>query len=84
MNRYFKSSVADPRLGEGTVWVEFDGEYPTRQVERFGDRWFNSLDEPTRIVDQPFSNMDPEIAEDEISREEFEAAWEKARRLSAG
>ena len=85
MNRYFKSPASRHTLGEGTIWVEFEGEYPTRQAERFGDKWFSSAADRFRITDQPLSNMDPEIWEDEISREEFEAAWEEAlRQLSGG
>lgn len=47
MKKYFKRAVPpeDSELGAGMFWIEYDGEQPTRQVERYGDQWFSSRDE---------------------------------------
>lgn len=58
---------------------EFDGEVPTRQVERYGGRWFDSQTEyhaelGPGLVDQALSELafNPE---QEISAAEFEESW---------
>jgi hypothetical protein len=86
MKRYFKRvvPVEDSELGAGMFWIEFDGELPSRQVERYGDRWFSSRDEYEPglgggLADQPLSEVDLG-SEHEISAEEFEAAWEESGR----
>jgi hypothetical protein len=76
--RYFKEP-AETDLGQGYVWLEFDGEIPTRQVERYGDRWFSSRDEyhselGPGLVDQPLSVLELG-SELEIDASEFERAW---------
>jgi hypothetical protein len=65
-------------------WIEFEGEQPTRQVERYGDEWFSSRDayEPGKgggLADQPLSEVDLG-PENEISAEEFESAWDEPAR----
>ncbi len=43
MMRYSKRKVeTQAGLEEGVSYFEFDGRIPTRQVERYGDRWFDS------------------------------------------
>lgn len=85
MSRHFKRD-AESELGQGVVWFEFDGEQPLRQVERYGDRWFSSRHEyhpeiGPGLVDQPLSVLDLG-AEQEITAEEFEAAWREAGEAS--
>lgn len=86
MKRYFKRAVPaeDSELGAGMFWIEFDGEQPSRQVERYGDRWFSSRDEYEPglgggLADQPLSEVDLG-PEHEITAEEFATAWEEAGR----
>lgn len=83
MKRYFrKRSEAD--IGSGYIYLEFTGDRATRQAERYGDRWFNSEKKyhdgigPV-LADQPLSEMDLST-DDEISIEEFEAAWVESNR----
>jgi hypothetical protein len=77
MKRYFKG-VSESDYGEGFIWMEFDGETPTRQVERYGDWWFSSRrDDPVlgmTLGDRRLSQLDFSCAE-EIESSEFEAAW---------
>src|SRR5258708_33278137 len=42
MKRYFKH-WAESGLGSGISYIEFDGELPTRQVDKYGDGWFSSI-----------------------------------------
>jgi hypothetical protein len=77
--KYFKQP-AETDLGDGFVWLEFDGEMPIRQVERYGDAWFSSREDyhpelGPGLVDQPLSVLELG-AEHEIDREEFQRAWE--------
>jgi hypothetical protein len=78
--RYYKKAVAqESGLGEGEVFFEYHGDVPVRQVERYGDRWFDSRREyhdelGPGLVDQPplAVGLSPD---DEISAQKFEAAW---------
>ena len=86
MKRYFKREIRpeDSELGAGVVWLEFDGEQPTRQVERYADRWFSSRKEYRPeigggLVDQPLSELSLR-PEHEITADEFEEAWEESGR----
>lgn len=79
--RYFKQS-GDSDLGVGWVWLEFDGEMPLRQVEKYADRWFSSRAEyhpeiGPGLVDQPLSALEltPDLA---ISAQEFEQVWKES------
>ncbi len=81
MKRYFKHD-AETILGSGIAYFEFDGELPTRQVEKYGDRWFSSIKRfhpglGPGLVDRALSEMGFE-PQHEISREEFEEAWNEA------
>ncbi len=79
--RYFKRA-AESGLGPGVVYLEFDGEWATRQVEVYGDRWFCSLqgyhpELGPGLVDQPLSVLELR-PQHEISEAEFEEAWQEA------
>ena len=41
MKKLFRKDV-ELNIGKGFAYFEFDGEWATRQVEVYGDRWFNS------------------------------------------
>jgi len=81
MRRYFARD-AESDLGHGVVYMEFDGETATRQVERYGERWFDSRTEyhpeiGPGLVDQPLSALGLGPA-DEITEEQFEEAWRQS------
>jgi len=76
------NSLSD--LGEGTVYFEFDGQWATRQVEVYGDRWLcSSKDYPPGVgpglCDQPLSELDLH-KEHEIFKVEFEHVWREGQR----
>src|SRR4051812_29005215 len=81
LKRYFKVYWESP-IGAGPIFHEFDGTTPTRQAEEYAGRWFSSRDEyhdelGPGLTDLPLSEDDFE-PEQEISVEEFEAAWREA------
>jgi hypothetical protein len=81
MRRFFKRQ-AESDLGMGVVYLEFDGEWATRQVENYGGQWFRSDREfhaglGPALCDQPLTGLELSLA-DEISQEEFERAWVRA------
>jgi hypothetical protein len=81
MKRYFKRE-AESDHGLGVVYMEFDGEAASRQVEIYGDRWFDSRtsyypDVGPGLCDQPLSELGM-LDEEEITDKEFEQVWEKA------
>jgi hypothetical protein len=87
VKRYFKREFTpDMNMGEGAVYVEFDGEWATRQVDRYQGRWY-SADDPKDyhpglgmgLTDQPLSKIDLG-SEHEISAEEFDRVWAEAKR----
>jgi len=85
MKRYFKRE-AESDLGIGIAYFEFDGEWATRQVEKYQERWFCSTQDyhpeiGPGLIDQPLSQLDFE-PEHEISEGEFEQAWEEAQKQS--
>ena len=81
MKRYFKRD-AESELGNGVVYLEFQDDWPTRQIEIYGDRWFSSHkgyhpELGPALADQPLSVL--ELGEEfEITSEEFETAWNEA------
>ena len=80
MKKYFKFQ-ADSNLGVGIQYIEFDDDnWPIRQAECYGDRWFNS----TRIYHKELGGIglcDQQLTEagmklgDRIDAEEFGLAW---------
>jgi len=76
--RYFKHN-SESALGEGTTWLEFTGDEPTRQVEQYGNRFFSSIVpyEPEvggTLVDQLLPELELRIDE-AIEQAEFESVW---------
>jgi hypothetical protein len=80
MKRHLKFS-AESKLGIGTQYVELDSDgWAIRQVECYGDRWFNSEQHNhseiggIALCDQQFfdSHIKPEYI---VSAEEFESIW---------
>jgi hypothetical protein len=79
MRSYYKRA-AESENGEGTAYIEFIDNSPTRQIEVYNDLWrWGDRGNPMYLADQDFSVMGL-TSMDEISSEEFEAAWEKARK----
>jgi hypothetical protein len=81
VKRYFKHE-AESDLGSGIAYLEFDGELPTRQVEKYGYRWFSSTKRyhpeiGPGLTDRSLSELDLE-PQHEISQTEFEEAWNVA------
>ncbi len=79
--RYFKH-WAESSLGSGIAYNEFDGELPTRQVEKYGDRWFSSIKRShpeigPGLSDRSLSESDLE-PQHEIAQAEFEEVWNVA------
>ncbi len=79
--RYFKH-WAESDLGSGIAYIEFDGELPTRQVEKYGDRWFSSIKRyhpeiGPGLIEASFSKSGLE-PQHEISQAEFEEVWNEA------
>ena len=71
-----------PILGSGIAYLEFDGEIPTRQVEKYSDRWFCSVKSyhpeiGPGLTDRSFSQLDLE-PQHEKSQAEVEEAWNEA------
>lgn len=80
MNKYFKFP-AESDLGIGVQYIEFDDEdWPIRQAECYGDRWFNSNQSYHQelggmgLCDQKLSEAGMKIGH-RIDAEEFESAW---------
>ncbi len=70
-------------VGEGTLYIEFNGEHATRQVECYGDTWFSSRqdyyeDKGPGLFDGLLSDLDlSEVIE--ITAKEFEQVWEASK-----
>jgi hypothetical protein len=84
MKRYFRRAGDWEGIGKGAVWLEFDADYPTRQVELYDGRWYSSIDEyhpelGGGLSDRPlpWHEFQPD---EEVSAEEFAAAWNEALR----
>lgn len=83
MKRYFKREV-DPDLGPRMAYLEFDGEWATRQIEFYPEQIVCSDDQRgyqedlgPALTDQPLSRLGLG-PEHEITREEFENVWNEA------
>lgn len=77
MKRYYKGE-AESDLGEGVAYVEITDDWPTRQVEVYGDTWrWGDEAHPEWLADQPFDILG--LGDDHaIPPEEFEHAWREA------
>jgi hypothetical protein len=80
--RYFRYDWESEGLGPGSIWTEFVGEEPTRQVECYANRWFSSRNEHhpelgPGLAEGPLSAMNYP-RENEVTAEEFEEAWRTA------
>jgi hypothetical protein len=80
MNKYFKFH-AESDLGIGIQYIEFDNDnWPVRQAECYGDRWFNSSYNCHQelggigLCDQQLTAAGMEIASI-IDAQEFESFW---------
>ena len=81
MKRHFKH-WSDSDLGEGVCYVEFTGDWPSRQVEIAGDTWrWGDNEHSEWLADQPFSvcGLDDVY---KIPEDEFERIWQEAMRRS--
>jgi hypothetical protein len=77
MKRYFRRD-AESELGPGTAYIEITGDWPSRQVEIYGDTcWWGDEAHPEHLADQPFEVLEL-LDEHVISAEEFERAWHEA------
>jgi hypothetical protein len=74
MKRYFKHD-AESDAGEGIAYLELTDNWPSRQVEIYGEV-VRCGDEahPEHLADQPFDELGLSD-EHEISAEEFERVW---------
>jgi hypothetical protein len=80
MKKYFKFQ-ADSNLGVGIQYIEFDDDnWPIRQAECYGDRWFNSTMTYHKelggigLCDQQLTEAGMKLG-DRIDAEEFELVW---------
>ncbi|MGR6922411.1 hypothetical protein ACU635_49865 [[Actinomadura] parvosata] len=75
MKRYFRHE-AESDLGEGIAYLEFDGQWVSRQLEIYEDGVFRGTasDSPDMMTDQPLEELGL-TEEHEISAEEFNEAW---------
>jgi hypothetical protein len=86
MNKYFKFP-AESDLGIGVQYIEFDDEdWPIRQAECYGERWFNSNQRYHQelggmgLCDQKLSAAGMKIG-DRIDAKEFELAWKLSEQV---
>lgn len=82
MQRHFLARW-ESEIGAGTIYLEYDGEEPVRQVERYGTRWFSSREDHHPELGPGLS--DRSLSETlrtnqfvEIAADEFEQAWRAA------
>lgn len=77
MKRYFKHE-AESDHGTGTVYLEVVNDWPSRQVEVYGDTWlWGDEANPENLADQPLEVL--ELGkEHEITPDEFERVWKEA------
>jgi hypothetical protein len=78
MKRYYKHD-AESDLGVGTAYLEITDEWPSRQVEIYGDQWrWGDSEHNEHLADQPFDVL--ELSDEHvIGHEEFEKVWREAK-----
>jgi hypothetical protein len=77
MKRHFKRE-AESELGLGTAYLEFTDDWPSRQVEVYGERWrWGDEKHPEHLADQPLEVLEL-LDEHGISAEQFEQVWLEA------
>ncbi len=78
MKRYYKHA-AESDIGEGIAYIEITGEWVSRQVEIYGER-YRWADENNSewLADQPLGELGFDF-EDEITSEEFEKIWKEVK-----
>jgi hypothetical protein len=77
MKRYFKRE-AESELGAGTAYIEISDQWPSRQVEIYGQTWrWGDERHAEYLADQPFEVLELDEGH-EITGEEFERAWTEA------
>lgn len=79
MKRYFRHE-AESDLGDGVAYLEITDEWPTRQVEVYGDAWrWADENHADGLADQPLSQLGLK-PQHEIEAGEFERVWQEAHR----
>lgn len=79
VKRYFRHE-AESDYGPGIAYLEIDGEWPSRQVEIYGEIWlWGDEAHPKNLADQPFEFLDLHD-EHEIPAGEFERVWREANK----
>lgn len=79
MKKYFKFP-AESDLGIGVQYIEFDNDWPIRQIECYGDRLFNSNEKyhdelgVMGLCEQKLTQFGIEIGT-LIESKEFESLW---------
>jgi hypothetical protein len=78
MKRFFMHD-AESDAGEGMAYLEITDDWPTRQVEVYGDVWrWGDMTNPRYLADQSFEVL--ELGDEhEISEDEFEDKWREAK-----
>jgi hypothetical protein len=88
VKRYFRRDGDWPGVGTGSVWLEFEGDYATRQVELYDGKWHSSIDKfhpdlGGSLTHEPLS-VHEFVPSEEIAAEEFEKAWDEALKYRRG
>jgi hypothetical protein len=79
MKQYYQRD-AESDLGEGVVYLEVTDEWPTRQVEIYGDTWRWADEKHNEwLADQPLHVLGLDTA-DQIASDKFEQVWREALR----
>jgi hypothetical protein len=78
MKRHFKHE-AESEMGTGTVYLEIVDDWPSRQVEIYGDtwRWADEAHDEW-LADQPLDVLGLG-SEHEIPEQDFEQVWREAQ-----
>jgi hypothetical protein len=87
MKKYYKFTVHSKYRGEGLQFIEFDGQWASRQVECYAGKYLSVCDQTPlelaciKLCDQPLSLL--ELQPEDISSEnEFNTAWNQSAELA--